>query len=159
MDELREQAQQKILFVCTGNLCRSPMAEALFNVIAKKKGLPFWSSSAGIMAYEGNKASENAILAMSERGIDLTYHRARLVEEELLDEFDIIFAMEQSHLDSLPKSHRDKAHLLSDFASDVSEDVFDPYGADLETYEVCAELIEKHLLNLPSRLLQESKSL
>ncbi len=159
MDELKANAEKKIIFVCTGNLCRSPMAEALFNMMSKKKGLPFWASSAGLMAYNGNKASENAVLAMSERGIDLTYHRARSVEEELLDKFDVIFVMEHSQLESLPDHHQEKAHMLSDFASDVDEDIFDPYGADLQTYEMCAEIIEKHVLDLPSRLLQETKSI
>lgn len=143
---------KKILFVCVGNTCRSPMAAALFNKIAESNGLEVKSTSAGIMALPGQKAAQNAIWLMSQKGIDLSHHRARLLEAETLDEGDLILVMEKAHLDVIPESYKDHAYLLSQYASDAEEDIFDPVGGDLPVYELCVSSIEKHLQNLAKKL-------
>lgn len=132
------------------------MAEALFNKMAKDKGIAARASSAGIMAITGGTAAPNSIAVMAQKGIDLTKHRTRLVENEMLEEADFILAMDNSNLQAVPEGYQDKAFLLSTYASGMDEGIFDPIGGDLETYKSCAELIEKHLINLIDKLSSSS---
>ena len=137
----------KLLFVCTGNTCRSPMAEMLARTI-----LESWAevSSAGLMALEGQKASPQAIAAMKKRGLDITAHKARRVSAELLERADYIVPMTQYHEQFLKSEFpqiADKVKRLSDWAG-LDEDIADPYGDPVETYIECMERLNEMLQQL-----------
>ncbi len=134
-----------VLFVCTGNVCRSPMAGALFNAKAKRLGEngEWIARSAGTWALENQPASGHAITTMKERGIDLTTHRGHQIA---LDDFhsDIVIVMTQNHREALAAEfpqHKNKIHLMSEIDSRVY-DISDPYGGILSEYQLCAQELE-----------------
>ncbi|CDZ23277.1 hypothetical protein CCDG5_0133 [[Clostridium] cellulosi] len=129
---------KKILFVCTGNTCRSPMAEVLFNKMLKERNITDISaSSAGIAAYTGSPASDNAMAAVKELGADLSQHKARLVTRRLIEESDEIYCMSDSHAKALiglfPEAE-DKIRVLGG-------GIEDPFGGDINVYRACRDQI------------------
>lgn len=128
-----------VLFVCTGNTCRSPMAEALARYEIERRG---WKhvlvGSAGIAAHAEAPANRVAVDAAATVGLDLSAHRARVIDSEIVAWSDLILAMSPSHLGIIEEmGGGDKAALLSDFVSGAEgagESVADPYGGDLEIY-------------------------
>lgn len=134
-----------ILFVCTGNLCRSPMASGLFRKRLEEEGLAdaYEVRSAGVSAVEGSPASFNALRAMEEYGVDLGSHQAHLLTAEDVRRADVVVVMETYHREAivgrLPEEGH-KVHLLSELAGE-SGDVEDVYGLDLDAYrDVAREL-------------------
>ena len=140
-----------ILFVCTGNTCRSPMAAAIFNKIAVEKDLLVRIESAGIFANEGECASANAINAVKAFGIDLSSHRTKRINAELLDNSDLVLTMTASHKMVLEQYLGDKVYTLCEFAGEDG-DIPDPYGGDLEEYKLCADKIYKVLLKVAEKV-------
>lgn len=143
--------KRSILLVCTGNVCRSPMAAAIFAAEANRVGDAdqYDVSSAGTWALETEPASPNAQAVMQHRGLSLEGHRARTVTDEMLMTADLVLVMTRHHLDSLGAEFpgaRAKIHLLSELVGQ-QYDIGDPYGASLDEYEVCAveltQLIER----------------
>ncbi len=135
----------KILFVCTGNTCRSPMAEGILNKLAKEKNLSVRGSSAGIMTMDGLEASRNSILAMEKIGIDISKHRSRQVNASLIETSDLILTMSRSHKMAILGSYeasRGKVFTLLEYAKNISKDILDPYGRELEVYENTREEIK-----------------
>lgn len=128
----------RIVFICTGNTCRSPMAEALMRRALEARGhRNVEVSSAGIGAWEGAPASEGSLLVGLENGLDLSQHRARLLTPELARTADLVLAMSVQQRDrAAALGAGDRAHTLAGFASVSGSgvDVQDPFGSDLEAY-------------------------
>ena len=149
---LRSHAGLNILLVCTGNTCRSPMAEAILrDMLAKKWGLSAdmlaeagcQVSSAGLYGLEGAPASDGALRAMEQRGLDLSRHIARAVDVGMLQRADHVWVMCQHHLQgvtAMVPSLRDRARLLAG-----EEEIDDPIGQSQERYNQCAETLAQGL--------------
>ncbi|HMG95437.1 MAG TPA: low molecular weight protein arginine phosphatase [Gemmatimonadaceae bacterium] len=144
-----------LLFVCSGNTCRSALAEALARKIAARRGITDLSvSSAGTNAWDTAPATDEALLVGMERDIDLTGHRARMLTPAIVSEADLIFVMTPGHLDPVKQmGGRGKAHVIDEYASGTAnQGISDPYGGDLETYRHTADLLEWELEKLFDRL-------
>jgi protein-tyrosine-phosphatase len=127
-----------ILVVCTANICRSPVVEVLLKDRLAQAGLDDWKvSSAGTWAYEGQKAAEYSELLMSELGHDISNHRSRPIDQQLMVESDLILTMESGHAEALRAEFvKDayKVHMLTEMAG-LNHSVKDPYGGKREDYE------------------------
>jgi len=135
----------KILLVCTGNICRSPLAAALLQRALTDRGIEGMDvSSAGTGAWDGAPVSEGAYLVGLERGLDLSAHRARLLTRELIEEADLVLTMARHHrarVDELGGEGR--VFVLGEYAGREGDEaeVSDPFGGDLEVYrDTCVEL-------------------
>ncbi len=142
-----------ILFVCTGNTCRSPMAAALMNKIAVENNLDVRIESAGIFAAAGQKASDNAVKAAAEMGADLSEHISKPITRELLDASDIILAMTEEHKRLLKPEAGSKVYTLCEYAG-TDGSVSDPYGGDLDVYRECARRLYGALLKVSEKIAQ-----
>lgn len=131
-----------ILFVCTGNTCRSPMAEGLFKKILADKGINNIScSSAGLFAMTGDEVTPNSVKACERFAVDISAHRARRITSYILDETDKFVCMTRDHAASL------SLYVPSEKVLVLGEGIPDPYGGDLETYIRCANSIRTALLS------------
>ncbi len=127
-----------ILFVCTGNTCRSPMAEGILNSMSKKKGLKIKAKSAGIAAFDGGPPAGNAVKAMEEIGIDINDHKSTTLHRDLVMESDLILTMSQSHKQAIVRNFpdfRDKVFTLIEYTYKEEGDIIDPFGGSLKTYQ------------------------
>ena len=150
--KLKDAMKKKVLFVCTGNTCRSPMAEAIFNDMAKNEGLVFCAESAGIFA-DGSSVSENSSEVMKELGVDISGRKSRQATAEMIDEAEYVFALTSSHRDILNAmfGKTEKITTLAEFVG-LSADVPDPYGGNVEEYRKCRNMIEDMIIRLAEKL-------
>lgn len=145
----------KILFVCSGNTCRSPLAEAIarrmFSVAGRSD---VEASSAGTQAWDGSSASDGAILVGIERGLDLSEHRSRMITPEIVAENDLILAMSPQHVTRIKELNSDaNVHLLAGYATgDEGRTIQDPFGGDLDSYRETADDLERELSGLLERI-------
>lgn len=152
----------RILFVCTGNTCRSAIAEALARKIIVERGLSDVDlHSAGTSAWDGAPASDGALLVGMERNIDLSQHRSQTLTRELVRDADLILAMGPHHLERIEAlGGGGKAYLLTDFASHgaSSRPVNDPIGGELELYRATADELEHEVRLVFDRITAERSS-
>lgn len=142
---------KKILFLCTGNTCRSAMAAAMMADIAEKNDLDILVDSAGVFAPIGECAADNAIAVMKKRGIDLSLHRTKPLTEELINMADVILVMTEAHKMLIENMARDKVFTLAEYAGSKG-DISDPYGGDLDEYEKAADEINDLLVDIAEKL-------
>jgi len=139
MDKKNSEMTKNVLFVCTANQCRSPMAMVLFkDLIARseEKENNWQIGSAGVRGVSGLPATREAILVMSEMGLDLLNHRSRPITESLINEFNLILCMKKDHVDSIKQDFptaKNKVYLLSEMA-DQDQDINDPVNLPMDAY-------------------------
>jgi len=138
-----------VLFICTANICRSPMASALFRQKIKKiYGEDDWLiTSAGTWATDGMPASLNSTAVMEEKGIDIQDHRSQIVSNELLQQHNLVLTMEKGHKEALQVEFpqwADRVYLLSEMIGG-SFDIDDPYTRKIDDYRVTADELDQLL--------------
>ncbi len=143
---------KKVLFVCTGNICRSPTAEGVLRHLAKDAGIEVHVESAGTHDYHvGDPPDARAQRHAKGRGYDLSAQRARQVRRRDFEEFDLIIAMDRGHLeilrDNCPPQHHHKVRMLV-----AGHDVPDPYYGGAEGFEDVLDMVEAACLGLLSEI-------
>ncbi len=147
----------QILFVCSGNSCRSPLAEGLLRLkLPSRLQDEVEVKSAGTLGIEGSPAARYSVELVQEMGGDISSHRSQSLTEELMRETDLVLAMASEHVDYLHEEfpqYRENVFLLKRFGraageantDDSDDDIFDPVGLSKETYRLCAEIIDEEL--------------
>ncbi|MCT4592755.1 MAG: low molecular weight protein arginine phosphatase [Anaeromicrobium sp.] len=148
-----------ILFVCTGNTCRSPMAEGLMKKLIEKHNLNINIYSAGIFTMDGLSPSENSILAMEEIGINIRDYKSNTITKELINKSHIILTMTKNHkekiLQIIPEISN-KLYTLKEYTKiKAYSDISDPYGQNLNVYKACRDEINRALEMIISELKKE----
>jgi len=150
-----------ILFVCTGNICRSPMAEGLFRHLTRERG-NYQVLSAGVGAVDGQPPSTHAVTALRELGIDIAQQTSRALTARLVEQADFIFGMTRGHVETVrvlfPRAI-EKTLLLREFDDTLEEfekDITDPIGGGLEVYRDCRDQIEQGIFSMQRFLDQFS---
>ncbi len=155
-------APNRVLVVCSGNTCRSPLAAAMLaaRLAADPELAAIEVSSAGTSAWDGSPASEGAYLVALERGLDLSTHRARMLTSDLVQRAELVLTMSDAH------SHRvadlggaEKVHTWGSFAqvADAPADIPDPFGGDVSAYRDTADMLERLLEPIVARLRREAR--
>ncbi|MEJ1097946.1 MULTISPECIES: low molecular weight protein-tyrosine-phosphatase [unclassified Pseudoxanthomonas] len=135
---------KRILFVCVGNLCRSPTAEVILRGVLPSDG--FSIKSAGLAAVYGNPMDPKAAALLAERGFNGEKHISHRVNRPLVEDADIVLAMEKKHVAALSKlapGARGKIHLLGKWQGNL--EIPDPYGRDLSAYERAYQMIDESI--------------
>ncbi len=147
-----------VLFVCTANQCRSPMAEALLkSLVAQRDETDRWQiQSAGTWAGPGRPATPLAQTVMQRRGVDISGHRSRLIDAEMLAAASVVLVMTRHHLEAIQAEFPDvqgRVYLLSQLVN-RDFDIEDPYGGSPDDYELCASELQTILTAGYDRLVE-----
>lgn len=150
----------RLTVVCTANICRSPMAEALLShaLKAEPEAPPFIVDSAGIAATDGESPSDNSVFAMKKVGLDISGHRSSQLTPERISGTDAIFCMTSGHVRMIETIHPMRPGILRlfrEFAGDGSPEVPDPYGGPVEEYLQCRDSLVEAIPGLIRFLFQE----
>lgn len=140
---------KSIVFICTGNTCRSPMAEMLFRVHGGEEKTGLKAESAGIFTQDGMDASGQAKTIAVNRGSDLTGHKSRQITDKIVENAAYLVCMTAAHYDAMLERFsyaKDRIFMLA------GEDIADPFGGGLKVYEETAEQIDEAVLALIERL-------
>jgi glycine hydroxymethyltransferase len=150
-----------ILFICTGNVCRSPMAEALFRRAVSGRGA-FRVLSAGLGAVDGHPPTPHSVRAMGELGVDISAQRSRMLTAELVQSADLILGMTHSHVDTVALLYppaAEKTFLLREFDETLEpyeKDISDPIGSSYPVYVECRDQIEQGIVTLLKFMEQQN---
>ena len=161
-----------ILFVCTGNTCRSAMAEGIFKKMLKERtedDTRFNIISAGIFALQGMRPTSEAIKVMVEQGVDISRQITTQVQEDLVKKADIILVMSNTHKDYIRTKFtfaQDKIYLIKEFAQ-IGEfksiqktyenyEIVDPLGRPIEFYRIVARELKENLEKILGKILEEN---
>lgn len=150
----------RILLVCMGNICRSPMAEGLVRHKARERGMDVRTDSAGtIDSHVGETPDRRAQKCMDDHGIDISDLRARQIRPSDFHEFDLLLAMDLDNLKGLRRiapndALLDKARLMMDFAPDLPQEVPDPYFGGQDGFEEVYRMLDAACEDLLDRLQQ-----
>lgn len=138
-----------IIFICTGNTCRSPMAEGLFRAHGGEEKTGLAAASAGLFTQDGIPASDNAVTAAKELGVDISAHRSRMLTHEMAQSARYLVCMTGAHYDRVCEMFPDCADKVFTL---TQRDVSDPFGGDLDTYRRAASEIDAGVRSIIERL-------
>lgn len=145
----------KILIVCTGNTCRSPMAEGIFKSLIKKANLDIQVQSAGTFAFDGDRVSNHAVKALESLEMDISNHKSKLIHKDLINDMDLILTMSSSHKETINgkfPNAKEKTFLLNEYAFGDLKDVMDPYGGSLSDYEAVRHEIYRAAIEIVKKI-------
>ena len=150
----------RVLFVCRANVCRSPMAEAIFNAVAEDGGLPYRAASAGVAALVDEDMAPNARAALEEVGIYAGGHRARQAGEAMMGDADLVLAMSPRQVAALRQrfgAPPDRVHALPGYAlgAPPEEGIPDPYGLTMTAFRATVRQLLECVEGLVGRLERE----
>ena len=147
---------KNIVFVCSGNTCRSPLAQGIAGAALNAGSSQEWTvSSAGTGTADGMPASEHSIEIARRQGIDISGHRSRMLNEAIVEEADLIVAMGAKHratVGMIDGDALDYTYVLTEFCEDLDGDVPDPIGGDADLYERTYQMIERCVTAMAEKL-------